>query len=43
MVQSPPILLDSNATVNELIDGDTNWWNLPLLEKLFTKEELKPN
>jgi hypothetical protein len=39
MVQSKPVLLDPNATVNALIDGDTHWWNLPLLENLFTKEE----
>ena len=39
MIQSQPVLLDSNATVNALIDGDTHWWNIPLLDNLFTKEE----
>jgi hypothetical protein len=39
MVQSKPVLLDPNATVNALIDGDTHWWNLPLLDNLFTREE----
>jgi hypothetical protein len=38
MVQSWPFLLDPNATVSELIDGETHWWKVSLLEKLFTKE-----
>ena len=25
--------------MNALIDGDTHWWNLPLLDNLFSKEE----
>lgn len=40
MVQSPPTLLDSNATVSELINGDTKWWDSTLLETIFTKEEV---
>ena len=39
LIQSQPILLDLNATVNALIDRDTHGWNLPLLDNLFAKEE----
>ena len=38
-VQSPPKILDENATVSHLIDADTQWWNVPLLERIFSKEE----
>jgi ribonuclease HI len=41
MIQSQPVILDPNATVKELIDGATNWWKIPLLEQLFTKEEVQ--
>jgi hypothetical protein len=41
MIQSQLAILDPNATVKELIDGDKNWWNLSLLEQLFTKEEVQ--
>jgi ribonuclease HI len=40
MIQSPPMLLDSNALVCELIDRDTKWWNLPMLKNLFAEEEV---
>lgn len=39
MIQSPPVLQHPDATVRELIDEDTKWWNLPLLDILFTREE----
>jgi hypothetical protein len=39
-VISPPVLLHSDATVSELIDVDTKWWNNPLLACLFSKEEI---
>jgi hypothetical protein len=35
----PPTFLDPNETVNKLIDVQSKWWNIPLLESLFTKEE----
>jgi ribonuclease HI len=38
-VQSPPKILADNATVSLLIDANTKWWNLPLLERIFSKEE----
>jgi hypothetical protein len=40
LVQSTPTMLDLGATVDELIDGDTKWWRLDLLETLFTKKEV---
>jgi hypothetical protein len=39
MVQSPPSILDPNATVSQLGDVDTKWWNYALLERLFSIEE----
>ena len=41
MVQSPPVLLYPNALVSELIDKDTQWWKLNILENLFLKEEIQ--
>jgi hypothetical protein len=38
-VLSPPKILDENATVSHLIDTDMQWWNVPLLEQIFSKEE----
>ena len=38
-VQSAPRFLADNATVSHLIDANTKWWNLPLLEWIFSKEE----
>ena len=40
MIQSPPLLLDLNALVCELIDSNTKWWNLPMLKNLFSEEEV---
>jgi hypothetical protein len=40
MVHSPPNLLDPQATVSQLIDVDTKWWNEALLEQLFSREEV---
>jgi hypothetical protein len=41
MVHSPPVLLEPNATVGDLIDSDTKWWDISLLERMFTEEEIK--
>lgn len=38
-VSSPIAVLNSDATVRELIDEDLKWWNVPFLETIFTKEE----
>jgi hypothetical protein len=38
---SAPVVLDSVATVNELIDGETKWWNTRLLEVVFSSEDVK--
>jgi ribonuclease HI len=38
-IQSPIRCLDNEATVKELIDADTLWWNIPLVQELFLKEE----
>jgi hypothetical protein len=38
-VQSVPRLLADTATVSQLIDVNSKWWNIELLEQLFTKEE----
>jgi ribonuclease HI len=38
-VQSPRKILGADATVRELIDHDTNWWNKTLIEEIFTHEE----
>jgi hypothetical protein len=40
MVYSPPSILDPNATVSQLVDGDTKWWNNALLERVFSREEI---
>ena len=40
MVQSLPRALHPNAIVSDLIDGDSRWWNKPMLENLFSKEEV---
>jgi hypothetical protein len=41
MIQSPPNLLNPEATVSKLIDVDTHWWKTYLLENLFSEEEAK--
>jgi ribonuclease HI len=38
-VFSPPTILDPNASVNELLDGDSKWWNSQLVESIFSAEE----
>lgn len=40
-VQSLPAVLASSATVSELIDRDTWWWNHSLLEQIFSPAEVK--
>jgi hypothetical protein len=39
VVQSPVRILPKHAHVCELIDSDTNWWNIPLIEEIFNVEE----
>jgi hypothetical protein len=43
-IQSPPQvhIIEPNATVSELIDRDTQWWNMERLEQIFNAEEIKP-
>lgn len=41
MVQSPISILGQDARVKELMDESTRWWNIPLIEEIFTKEEVK--
>jgi ribonuclease HI len=40
MMQSPPLILDPNATVSQLVDAETKGWNFVLLERLFSREEI---
>jgi hypothetical protein len=40
-VQSPVNTFAWDAKVEELIDHDTNWWNLELLHNVFIEEEAK--
>jgi hypothetical protein len=38
-VQTPMRLLNRDAHVSELIDGDTRWWNISFVHEVFLKEE----
>jgi hypothetical protein len=38
-IQSPVSILSQNAKVSELLDDDTNWWNVSLVKEVFTVEE----
>jgi hypothetical protein len=38
-VLSLPTSMDPNEIVSKLIDVQSKWWNIPLLESLFSKEE----
>jgi hypothetical protein len=38
---SPPILLDSEETVSSLVDAQSKWWNISLLDSLFTEDEVQ--
>jgi hypothetical protein len=38
---SSPRILDLNATVDTLIDTYPKWWNIPLLEAVFSREEVR--
>jgi hypothetical protein len=40
LVRSPPILLDPNAMVSELINEDAKCWDLVLLEANFIEDEV---
>ena len=39
MVQSPPMVLDVVAKVEELIDQDRKGWNLTLIREIFNVED----
>jgi hypothetical protein len=38
-IQSPVQILDRNAVVSEIMDRDSNWWNMPLIHEVFSAEE----
>lgn len=38
-IQSPMRILDSEATVDALIDVETQWWNTPLIQEIFLRDE----
>jgi hypothetical protein len=40
-IHSTPQLLDLDATMDNLIDKDTKWWDSTVLENLFDKEEVQ--
>ena len=40
-VQSPIRNLNSEAKVWELIDQDTNWWNIPLIKDIFMEAKVE--
>jgi hypothetical protein len=40
-IQSTPRVLDEEATVDNLIDKDTKWWDPVVLGNLFEKEEVQ--
>ena len=40
IVQSAPKVLDQLDTVDKLIDEELRWWNKPLLDKMFSLEEI---
>jgi hypothetical protein len=37
-IQDPVQLLSREAKVAEIINGNTNWWNIPLIEQIFPQE-----
>jgi hypothetical protein len=41
IVHSPPRVLPANALVRELIDHDSDWWNVSLMKEIFNAEEVK--
>jgi hypothetical protein len=40
-VQTPVRILDFEAKVCDLIDSDTNWWNISLIKEIFREEEME--
>ncbi len=38
IIQSPSHVLRQDAKVCEIIDADTKWWNIPLIEQIFPTE-----
>jgi hypothetical protein len=41
MIQSPMRRIDNEAFVSDLIDKDTKWWNIPLIQEVFSKDEVE--
>jgi hypothetical protein len=41
IVHSPLRVLSADALVRELIDHDSNWWNVSLIKEIFSAEEVK--
>jgi hypothetical protein len=41
MVQSPVRVLSQDARIKDIIDEDKKWWNIPLIEEIFMKEEVE--
>ncbi|KAF3947699.1 hypothetical protein CMV_026199, partial [Castanea mollissima] len=42
-VASPPSLLPEDCTVLSLIDEDSKWWNMELIDNLFPPDEAQKN
>jgi hypothetical protein len=40
-INSPLLLLDPDATVSELLEKNTKWWNNQLLISIFSPEEVQ--
>jgi hypothetical protein len=40
-IVSPPKILNPNLTVSSLIEVNMKWWNLALLNQLFSSDEVK--
>lgn len=40
-IQSPHCILPSDARVCTLMDEEPKWWNLPMLQELFSQEEVE--
>jgi hypothetical protein len=40
-LQSPESILSRDAKVSELLDYDTNWWNVNLVKEVFSGEEME--
>ena len=40
-INSLPVVLDPEATVSELLEGDPKWWNYQLLSSMFDQDVVK--